>query len=238
MPTTDGLPSRFPMIWPRAVIFDLDGTLADTVADIAVALNAALAEAGLSPHSEDQVRLMVGGGLGKLLQQALAAHRIALDDEAYQHLLGRLYALYADRPCEGSVLYDGALDVLGELRRLGIPRGLCTNKPEPIAHDVLAGLGIADGFGFALGGDAGFPKKPDPAGLLHVLKTLGSTPHETVMVGDSAADVGAARAGGLAGIVLVNHGYSALPASELGGNMVIKHLCELPQCLALMAERV
>jgi phosphoglycolate phosphatase len=237
-PTTDGLPARYPLIWPRAVIFDLDGTLADTVADIAVALNTALDQLGLPPHGEDEVRLMVGGGLAKLLERALARHGVELDQAAFEDAHARLFAAYQARPLVDSELYDGAHDVLLHLRQSHIPLGICTNKPQAITDAVVSGLGIDGAFLCIQGADAGFPKKPDPAALIYVMQKLHAAPAETVMVGDSAADVGAARAAGLKAIVLVNHGYSRLPASELGGDLVIDSLRQLPQSLALLAERV
>jgi phosphoglycolate phosphatase len=236
-PTTDGLPARFPLIWPRVVVFDLDGTLVDTVEDIAAALNAALAELLLPPLPVATVRLMVGGGLAELMRQALAAHGTELDDAAYAKAVDRLFELYAERPVQRSTVYDGALPLLRELRQSGILCGLCTNKPQAISVQVLAALGLDGAFACVQGGDSGFPKKPNPAGLKHLLSTLGVSPKDAAMLGDSAADVAAARGAGLAAIVLVAHGYSKLPASELGADMVIEHLSELPQSLALLAER-
>lgn len=229
--------SRYPLIWPRAVIFDLDGTLADTVEDIAVALNATLSEIDLPPHPPEAVRTMVGGGLAKLLQRALKAHEASLDEAGEQEALARLFALYAQRPVAQSRLYDGVVPLLQTFRAAGIALGICTNKPHSITLDVVQGLGLADLVACVQGGEAGFPKKPDPAVLHHVMRQLGASPAGTVMVGDSAADVGAARAAGLSAVILVAGGYSGLPASELGADMVIEHLGELPQSLALLAER-
>lgn len=230
-------PSKYPLIWPRAVIFDLDGTLADTVEDIAAALNATLAEMGLPPHPVEAVRLMVGGGLAKLMQRALEAHGVAQDEQGLAKATDRLFELYAEHPVERSVLYEGAADVLRALKANGILCGLCTNKPHAIALEVIKGLGIADAFAAVQGGDAGFPKKPHPAGLRHLLSVLAASPADAAMLGDSLADVEAARAAELGAVLLVAYGYSNLPASELGADMVIKHLCELPQSLALLAER-
>jgi phosphoglycolate phosphatase len=215
--------------WPRAVIFDLDGTLADTLHDLAAALNRTLAELDLPPHAPDAVRGMVGGGLGKLLDRGLDAGR--------QRAGERLVELYAAEPAAQSRLYPGAADALAALRQAGVPLGLCTNKPEPIARDLLQALGIAEAFGCIQGSDAGLPRKPDPAGATHVAARLGAAPGRTIMVGDSLTDVKTARAAGLAGIVLVSYGYSATPAQTLGADAVIDHLDELPHALALLASR-
>ncbi|MEG6509232.1 HAD-IA family hydrolase [Methyloligella sp. 2.7D] len=224
-------------IWPRAVVFDLDGTLVDTAEDIAAALNQTLSEFDLPPHAIEDVRKMVGGGLAKLLQRALYAHEVERDEAARAEMLERLLALYAARPVVHSKPYEGAVDLLQTLTEAGIKCGICTNKPQPIADDVLNGLGLAGSFGFIQGADSGFPKKPDPSPLIHVMSKLRAAPHETVMVGDSMTDVKTARAASLAGVVLVSFGYTPLPASELGGDLVMDSLSELPRCLAVLSQR-
>ncbi|MFD0987668.1 HAD-IA family hydrolase [Methyloligella solikamskensis] len=224
-------------IWPKAVIFDLDGTLADTAEDLALALNGGLKEVDIEPFTPEQVRLMVGGGLKALMDRALEARNADLDEAKREDLLARLYELYAAKPVVKSVLYEGAEAMLETLVEAGIICGVCTNKPQSIAEDVLKQLGLADSFAFVQGGDTDLPKKPDPAPLVHVMEMLGAKPSQTVMVGDSTADVGAARAADLAGIVLVSHGYSKLPASEMGGDVIIDSLPELPRSLAVLAGR-
>lgn len=224
-------------IWPKAVIFDLDGTLADTAEDLATALNAGLKEIGIEPFEVEKVRLMVGGGLIALMERALEARDTKLGEEDRQELAKRLYTLYAENPVEKSQIYEGADATLETLRDAGIVCGVCTNKPQSIAEDVLMGLGLAELFAFVQGGDTDLPKKPDPAPLIHVMEMLGAKPSQTIMVGDSTADVQAARGAELAGIVLVSHGYSKLPASEMGGDVVIDSLPELPRSLAVLAGR-
>ncbi len=223
--------------WPSAVIFDLDGTLLDSVGDLAVALNATLAELGLAPHTQVKVRAMVGGGLAKLLDRALAAHDAALADAVREQAEARLFALYAAKPAALSRLYAGAAETLRALDYAGIALGLCTNKPAAITRDLLQAMGIADSFGAIQGGDADSPKKPDPAGLLHVVEELGAEPATTLMVGDSMIDVQTARAAKLAGIILVSHGYSVTPVTELGADMVIDGLSELPRAFSSLASR-
>jgi phosphoglycolate phosphatase len=218
---------------PHAVVFDLDGTLADTVLDLAAALNHTLAELDLPPHPPGAVRGMVGGGLGKLLDRGLAAHGATLEAAAQDAALLRLLEHYAANPAEQSRLYPGAAKTLDALDAAGIACGLCTNKPEPISRDLLRALGIADAFGAIVGGDAGFPKKPDPAGLEHVVASLGAERAATIMVGDSVTDVNTARAAGLAGIVLVSYGYTAIAAEGLGADRVIDSLGQLPEALGL-----
>jgi len=217
------------------VIFDLDGTLVDTVLDLAAALNQTLAELDLPSHSPQAVRGMVGGGLGKLLDRAVAAHGGTLDGVAREK--GSREAVSALRGEGRRIL--APLSGCGErawrlARSWWVPLGLCTNKPEAIARDLLQALGVAGAFGCIQGGDAGLPKNPDPAGVMHVMASLGGAESaRTIMVGDSVTDVKTARAG----VILVFFGYTATPAHALGADGVIDHLDELPRALARFAAR-
>jgi len=217
----------------RAVVFDLDGTLVDTVGDLSTALNRALAELDLPPHPEETVRGMVGGGLAKLLTRGLAAHDVVLERAEHEEVLARFVAHYASNPAERSKLYPGARQTLNVLREADIPCGLCTNKHEPIARDLLNALGIGSAFGAIQGSETGFPRKPDPACLIHVVKKLGVSPETALMVGDNATDLKTARAAGLKWVVLVSYGYSVTPVTELGADLVITHLHDLVPALAL-----
>jgi len=116
--------------WPEAVVFNLDGTLADTVLDLAAALNQTLAELDLPPHPPEAVRTMVGGGLAKLLDRGLAAHGATLDREAMSRTAQRLFDHYAARPAMHSSLYPGRATALGALCEAGVALGICTNKPR------------------------------------------------------------------------------------------------------------
>jgi phosphoglycolate phosphatase len=218
----------------RAVVFDLDGTLVDTVGDLTLALNRTLSDLGLAPHSEGAVRGMVGGGLAKLLERSVTAHGAKLEPADQQRALAWLYHHYAADPAAQSRLYPGVRETLEALRDADIACGLCTNKPESIARSLLRALGIAEGFGVIQGSDTGFPRKPDPAGLAHVVAWLAAEPDTTMMVGDSATDLMTARAAGLKGAVLVSYGYSVTPVTELGADAVINHLHELVPALALL----
>jgi phosphoglycolate phosphatase len=218
----------------RAVVFDLDGTLVDTVGDLTLALNLTLADLGLPPHAESAVRSMVGGGLAKLLERGVAAYDATLGPADQERALGLLYRHYAAHPAAHSCLYPDVRETLDALWDAEIACGVCTNKPEPIARDLLRVLGLSEAFSVVQGSDTGFPKKPDPAGLGYVVAGLGAEPDTAVMVGDSATDLKTARAAGLKGAVLVSYGYSVTPVTELGADAVINNLHELVAALALL----
>jgi phosphoglycolate phosphatase len=218
----------------RAVIFDLDGTLVDTVEDLTAALNRLFVELGLPPHAQEAVCGMVGDGLGKLLDRGIAAHGAHLGPKARQKAVARFIGHHAVSPAAHSTLYPGTRETLAALHEAGVACGLCTNKPGAISRSLLETLGIARSFGVIQGADAGVPRKPDPTGLIRVVKALGAEPDTTFMVGDSTNDLKAARAAGLAGVVLVSYGYSAIPVAELGPDVVINSLHELVPALAVL----
>jgi phosphoglycolate phosphatase len=134
-----------------------------------------------------------------------------------------------------SSLYPGTATALGALREAGVALGICTNKPDAIARELLQALGLTHAFGFVQGWEEGMAKKPDPAGMRRVLQELGAAPSASFMVGDSVTDVETACAAGLAGVILVSYGYTAIPARALGADAVIDRLDELPGALARLA---
>ena len=222
---------------PKAIIFDLDGTLVDTVEDIAVALNKTLGELDQPPHAPETVRSMVGGGLGKLLDRAMHAHGVTLERTERAAMLRRLLDHYAASPAVLSRVYPGTRESLAALSDAGIPCGVCTNKPDSISRDLLEAIGLADHFAHIQGAVDGLPKKPDPTLLRRVTEALGIKPSSAIMVGDSLVDVNAARAANLAGVIVVSHGYSVTPVTELGADAVIHSFEELPRVIAAVFAR-
>jgi len=215
----------------KAILFDLDGTLVDSVPDLAAAVNALLAELGRPALSRAQVTGMVGDGAAKLVERALAAS--GAGDTPLRAALDRFLALYEADPMHLTRPYDGVPAVLAELAAAGWGLGICTNKPERATRAVLAGLGLERFFALVLGGDSGPTCKPDPGPLRTALGRLGSAPGSAAMVGDHRNDVAAARAAGMP-VVFAQYGYGAATLGGMTPDAFIDRFAELPQALRLI----
>jgi phosphoglycolate phosphatase len=213
--------------WPQAVVFDLDGTLIDSAQDIANALNWALGKRGLAPFTVTQVTEMIGGGIPKLVERALLAQGVSR--LGLIPLANDFVQFYKENLTAHTTLYEGAIDLLERLKSEGRKLGLCTNKQHDLSVQTLKQLGIAHLFSAVAGERLGRPRKPDPAPLRGVIAALGTTAANAIMVGDSAADAGCAKAAGVP-CVLVSFGYSRVEASALGADAVIGKLADLPRC--------
>lgn len=219
------------MRYPAAVVFDLDGTLVDTAADLHLVLAEVMAGEGLPTPTLPEIRAMVGDGAKALILRAFAAVGPAPDADRLDLLYSDFLSRYTADTCRASALYPGAAEALATLAEAGCALGLCTNKPQRPSELLLEALGVADRFGAIVGGDTLPVRKPDPAHLIAVLERLGAEPSSSVMVGDSRNDVLTAHAAGVP-CVLVSFGYTSVPARELGAEVVIDTLAELPGALA------
>jgi phosphoglycolate phosphatase len=199
------------------VIFDLDGTLVDSAPDIVASLNATLVEAGRPALAPEAIMGFVGDGAGKLIERALAAVSHAgspLPPPAT--LLERFLAHYADHACDASRLYPGIPALLDGLRDAGTVLAVLTNKVEGLARQVLAGLTVLDRFSAVIGDGAGFPRKPDPAAVHHLMAQAGVTPGRTIVVGDGIPDMRVAAAVPCAALAAA-WGYVPLPRLQAEG---------------------
>lgn len=219
------------LVWPRAVLFDLDGTLIDSAPDIRAAVNELLATHGIAPLSLDQVHSFIGNGMKKLVERAFAATSGPLTPERLEREYADMFAIYGRHLTGLTTLLPGAREMLEELSTQGIGLGLVTNKPQRFIETVLDHFGLSQLFAIAVGGDAGVPAKPAPDMLFAAMKTLGAAQDATVMVGDSASDVLSARNAGVAAILL-RGGYTTTPVEELGADALVDRLADLPATMA------
>ncbi len=210
------------------MLFDLDGTLVDSAPDIHAALNRALGDEGITPASLADVKSMVGSGARRLVECALGQDAIA---EQQDRVLAGFLAAYRTEPATLTRLYPGVQAALMRLGNDGVKLAVATNKPHDLAVAILDAVGIATRFGVIVGSVPGLALKPDPAILRKALTELGGTPNRAVMVGDSRADVGAAKAARCRSIVF-GHGYSQHPVSTLGADAVCSGFADLPGLVA------
>jgi phosphoglycolate phosphatase len=186
----------------RLIVFDLDGTLVDSSRDLADAANALILERGGRPLSVETITSMVGEGAPTLVRRVIKASGLEVD---LRQALPRFLELYDERLLVHTRLYDGTREMLERVAGAA-PLAILTNKPQRPTESILAGLGIASSFGWVIGGDTAHGRKPDPAGLAHIIAAAGATASETLMVGDSAIDLRTGRAAGT-GVCLVSYGF-------------------------------
>lgn len=215
-----------PSDWPRAVVFDLDGTLIDSAPDIAHALNRAAKRRGIEPFPLDQVKEMIGGGVPQLVGRALRAR--GLPGDGLMPLVEEFIALYRENLTTNTTIYEGGRELLAQLHSEGRQLGICTNKNHELTVEILQQLDLLKYFGSVLGEREGRPRKPDPAPLLEVVAELGASPQSSLMAGDSEADVACARAAKMP-VLVVDFGYSRIAPGALGADAVISRLSDLPQ---------
>lgn len=193
---------------PKMILIDLDGTLVDSVPDLAYCVDEMMLRLGQPAHGETKVRDWVGNGVERLVRRALTG---TLDGEPEEADFERAYPifldLYAQNTSQRSVLYPGIREGLDYLKRQGYRLGCVTNKAAQFTLPLLKDLGIHDSFEIVVAGDSLPKKKPDPLPLLHAAEQLGVAPADAMMIGDSQSDVKAARAAGFR-IVCMSYGYN------------------------------
>ena len=208
------------------IVYDLDGTLADTASDLTGALNAVLAHEGLAPLPVESARSMLGGGGRALLKRGFAISGRELAPGKLEALFGNFLAHYNAHIADRTRLYPGVEEALDSLARAGWRQAICTNKLEGSARLLMGKLGVAGFFAFVCGQDTFGVGKPDPTPLLGTIAASGGAVGRAVMVGDSATDIKTARAAGLP-VIAVDYGYTDVPVTDLGPDRVISHFDQL-----------
>ena len=214
----------------RAAIIDLDGTLIDTLADFVVVLNRVLGELGLAAVDRRFVEHTVGKGSEHLIRSTL--QHVGADPGAlYAPAWARYQQHYAEVNGQHATVYPGVVEGLTALRARGLTLACLTNKPSAFALPLLRQKGLDGFFSVVFGGDAFERKKPDPLPLIKTCDALGTSPAQTLMVGDSSNDARAARAAGCP-VVLVSYGYNhGEPVGGVDADGVIERLDRLERWL-------
>jgi phosphoglycolate phosphatase len=220
----------------KCVIFDLDGTLADTLGDIAAAMNHALETRGLNVLSLERYAKIVGNGLRNLAVNALPPS--ARDSETVDAVYRDTLAYYREHPIDHTKAYPGIPELIADLRgrsgrRSGIKIAVLSNKPDPLTQTVIGRLFPPGSFDLVYGESPDFPRKPDPASTWDIITELDATPRETLFVGDSEIDLATASAAecSFLGAAWGFRGRQALLAA--GADRVIDYPEELMELLAL-----
>ena len=218
-----------------AIAFDLDGTILDTIHDLAAAVNALLVELGYPPLPKAEIRDFVGKGMPNLVRRALASVNgvppAAIDDAEVKDALTRYQAHYASLLGRETLPYPGAVEGIERLAAMGLPLAVVTNKAARFIAPHLEHAGIAHYFKLVIGGDSLPVRKPDPGPLLHVAAAFGIPPERLLMVGDSINDAEAARAAGCP-VLILPYGYNE------GGSVQALDADGIVASLAAVADRV
>lgn len=215
----------------RAIVWDLDGTLVDSAPDLAAALGEVLAESGLPGPTVAEIRNMIGGGVKRLVAQGFEAAGTPLADDQLRPYADRFMALYGACATNETLPFPGIPEVLDSLTAQGFSHGICTNKPLALTRQIIRALRLNDRFQTVVGGDSTREKKPHPMPLEACLEQMGIAPAHAVMIGDSAADLGVARAVGIP-VILVTFGYSREPVDSLNPDALIDRFDQLPKTLS------
>jgi phosphoglycolate phosphatase len=217
----------------KLVLFDLDGTLVDSVGDLAWCGNEMLRSLDMPLHDPQTARNWVGNGLERFVRRVLTADMDAEPDEALFNAGVEIFnRLYAEHASDHSLLYPGALETLKYLAELDLHLACVTNKPEPFTSGLITAMDLTGYFGLVVAGDTTARKKPDPMPLHYAADHFAIDYDKCLMVGDSSNDVQAARAAGF-NIICVPYGYNhGNDIRDSSPDLVVENLLELNSLFA------
>jgi phosphoglycolate phosphatase len=202
------------------LVFDLDGTLADSAPDLLATLDVVLPRHGFPLASDPALRNGIGHGARHLIEFALKRQQITVDTPTVDALYRDFLVHYEANISVGTRLFPGTVSMLDRFAAAGWAFAVCTNKPERMSRLLLRDLGVLERFAAVCGGDTFRRRKPDPAHLLDTIAAASGLASEAVMVGDSRTDVDTARAAGVA-FAGVTFGYTPVPMAALDPDLVI-----------------
>lgn len=212
------------------LVFDLDGTLAETAPDIMGTLNVLLEREGLAALPLERARELVGAGARALIERGFKASGKPLSTDKLDELFSAFLPHYLGRIAEASFLFPGVEAALDRLAGKGFSLAICTNKPEPHSLALVEALGIKNRFRAIVGRET-FPFfKPDPRVLIETIRISGGDASRAIMIGDSKTDLDTAKAANIPTIG-VSFGYTDVPMAELGPDRLIHHFDALDEAV-------
>jgi len=220
----------------QAIIFDLDGTLLDTIADIGGAMNRVLERHNLPSHPMVRYRELVGWGVQTLVERCIPADRRT--PEVVKQCTDEMKKEYGSNPVVSTTPYEGIPSLLTELEKRGTRFAILSNKLDPLVQTIVSRLLGRWNFSHVQGQTAGFPQKPDPSSALHVAQLLERKPDDVIYVGDTAIDMETARAAGMYAVG-VSWGFREITElHDAGSHVIINSPDELLEILDARESRV
>lgn len=203
-----------------AIIFDLDGTLADTAPDLIAALNHCLRPLNLPEIDRSTMNHLIGQGAMVMIQKALSHHNVSVTDEAVKGMHAEFLDHYERNIATHSKLFDGVLDTIENFKASGNAVCICTNKYEKLARRFLTEMRVTSLFDSITGGDTFAFRKPDGRHLVETARMAGAIPDASIMIGDSINDAQAAHDAGMK-LVLVDFGYTDQSVTTMGADLIV-----------------
>ncbi len=217
------------------IIFDLDGTLADTAPDLLATLNRVITPHGLQSAQRNEFGTLIGQGARAMILQAFENNNKTISEEQLDQLFNHFIEDYSDNIANDTKLYDGVTAAMNQLENSGFGFAVCTNKTERLAKQLLEELGVMNRFSAITGGDTFTFKKPDGRHIEETISLAAGIPGRSIMIGDSLADIAAAKEAGIPSVA-VRFGYSSQPVEELNPDRIIEHFDELSATVEAIAQ--
>ncbi len=217
------------------LIFDLDGTIVHSAPDLANAVNHVLAPLGHDGLSVAEAQSMIGNGMPKLLERGFKARGVEVSEEEFERHFAVFRNFYVENSSVDTVAYPGAVEMLEAAHAAGYLTAICTNKLETITKSMLNDMGLARLFDGVVGANPPRPSKPNAEPVWLAIERAGGNRDNSIMIGDSPADIGAGKAAGLPTIA-VSYGYTNVPPPELGADILIDRMDQVLDAVVQIKE--
>ena len=205
------------------LVFDLDGTIVHSAPDLANAVNYVLVPLGKEPLSVAEAQSMIGNGMPKLLERGFAARSVEVSEGEFEQHFAVFRDFYTENSCVDTAAYPGAFEMLEQVRADGYLTAICTNKLETVTKVIMNQMYLTRLFDGVVGAEPPRPRKPDADPVWLAIERAGGSRDNSIMIGDSPADIGAGKAAQLPTIA-VSYGYTNVPPAELGADILIDRL--------------